>query len=693
METMGRWLWSSGLACVLAAGAVACGDASEAGATGDDACPRGQVLDGDECVSAGGSGRGGGGGGTGTDAGGVGDATPDVVACTPGDVVCLDIETVGTCNATGDGYDPTPCDAGLTCDEGVCLLGPTGCEPGEVLRCATPSALLVCADNGVDETERPCPTDQPNCIGGECTDRICEPGARSCQGDNVVECDEAGQAQSVVETCETACSGGVCIDPCLGDGKTYTGCSFFAVDLDNYAVPCSGSFDCDLGESCVAGSCEPSAASQQFAVTVSNSSDSDVDVTVFQGGSATEITTVRIGAGGLQVIDTLPRRDVDDSSRSSNSFRLESTGPITVHQFNPNNNEANVFSNDASLLLPSTSLGTEYIVTSWPTQSFDVTFAAKGAVTVVAVTPGETTVNVLSPVATLPGVGNEPPALAPGTPQTFTLSYGEVISFAAGNNGGDLTGFEVESNQPVAVFSGHECANVPTDVAYCDHIEQQLFPVDTWGTSFVGPRFAPRGTEADVWRIVASTDGTLVRLSPTDAAPGIDGRTLNRGEFVEFRSQRDFIVEATAPVSAAQFIVGSSYPADGTGTCTRGLFGDTNCAIRGNLCDSGSGIGDPAFLLNVPVSQYRTDYIVLTPDAYQQDYLTVVAPSGSTVSLDGSPLRSPAATVGTWDIYREAVVDGTHRITADEPVGLFAYGYDCDVSYAYPGGLNLDSLR
>ena len=31
----------------------------------------------------------------------------------------------------------------------------------------------------------------------------------------------------------------------------------------------------------------------------------------------------------------------------------------------------------------------------------------------------------------------------------------------------------------------------------------------------------------------------------------------------------------------------------------------------------------------------------------------------------------------------------SHTITGTAPFALLVYGYDCDVSYAYPGGLNL----
>src|SRR5690606_956806 len=107
------------------------------------------------------------------------------------------------------------------------------------------------------------------------------------------------------------------------------------------------------------------------------------------------------------------------------------------------------------------------------------------------------------------------------------------------------------------VFGGHECANVVVGIDRCDHIESQLLPVSTWSNTYVGSKFFPRGTEPDIWRILAAEDGTELIVDPY--IDGVSGAILQKGEFVEFESRRDFLLVASHPVSLGHYMVGSNW--------------------------------------------------------------------------------------------------------------------------------------
>ena len=71
-----------------------------------------------------------------------------------------------------------------------------------------------------------------------------------------------------------------------------------------------------------------------------------------------------------------------------------------------------------------------------------------------------------------------------------------------------------------------------------------------------------------------------------------------------------------------------------------------------------------------------------------------VAISSGFVPANVAVAPGGAGTVGTVDgVEYESltcpIADGTHRLRADRPVGIFVYGYDTAGSYAYFGGSNI----
>jgi hypothetical protein len=101
-------------------------------------------------------------------------------------------------------------------------------------------------------------------------------------------------------------------------------------------------------------------------------------------------------------------------------------------------------------------------------------------------------------------------------------------------------------------------------------------------------------------------------------------------------------------------------------------------------------------VLTPPTEQFRDAYVFLAPEDYQIDFANIVAPAGTAVRLDDEVVRNwtdVAEMAGvTWMVATVELADGRHTLTADAPIGLTVYGYDRDVSYGYPGGVNLQAL-
>ncbi|MEO1269293.1 MAG: IgGFc-binding protein, partial [Myxococcota bacterium] len=542
------------------------------------------------------------------------------------------------------------------------------CEPGEPAGCSGQGVLAVCNEEGTDVVLEPCP-DGLSCrfvndVGGfRCTDTICDPGRIRCRNDARGQevCSANGQQWEAGVACleEERCEDGACLSLCETNSKvsSFLGCEYWSVDLDN-----------------IGGS-----QNAAHAVILSNPSPARAQVEVFDAlGQPVEVegwpTSVEPGelavwpfepsAVNLQTDEPLLSGDrIDGSVIARESFRFVTNVPVTAHQFNPLAGEG-VFTNDASLLLPSNAIGTEYLAMSWR-HRFERFGSLRGAITVVAVDPEPTTVEVVPTETTIEGRdlnGNRNMTrIFAGTSRTWVLEQGEVLNLeTAGPDGRDLTGTSIVADRPVVVFGGHECANVRLGINYCDHIETQLAPIATWGTVHVATKFSPRGAEPDIYRVLAATDGTT--LSTTPSVPEVDGASLNRGEFLEFELFEPVLVVASSPVSVGHYMVGSN-----------------NNGIP--LACGGTGIGDPAMTILPPVQQFRDNYIILTPSGYAEDYVNVIAQQGALVELDGVALM-PEQFVPLGDTgYLVAVVPvsaGPHTLTGSTPFGLEVYGYNCD---------------
>lgn len=633
------------------------------------------------------------------------ESAPELI-CSPGQIQCLD-EGIRVCAASGTEWERGSCARDQACKPGACD------DP------------IECPDT--------------------CRDMICEPGTRFCGQDRddgylVYVCDETGTTPLPCGNCAASpvngvCYQGECVATCGISQKSYLGCDYYATDLDNAFV--FGGRD-EFGRPDF-----KDAQNSQYAIVLSNpDADRSAFVSVTTGAvegqqpglqcvetqpSDQVVATEVIPPKGIETIE-LPPRNINGTVQAKLAYRVAANIPITVYQFNPLEN-VEVFSNDASVLLPTNAVGSEYFVMT-RRQTFD---SLKGYLTIVGTQPQPTEVTIRVTARTLAGLGVPPmDPNDPDLPDTFTttLERYEVLSIATDAIGADLTGSHIQADAPVVVYAGSEAANAPStsacdrqacsaeqqledgscppdtwrcaadgttpcgcteddpDLCYpdakcsnfitccADHLEQQLLPVAAWGKEYVAVRSFPRGEEADVWRILAAADGTEVSFTPA-VHPS---RTLERGEWFELESDTDFTITATEPVLVGQFLAAEHAPNPGVQS------GD-------------AGIGDPAFMQAVPFRQFRRDYVFLAPDKYAEDYVSVAARADTQVRIDGSTARAQAAAQVRsiadtgWEAIRLPINDGFHELRCSEPCGIMVHGYDSYVSYGYPGGLNLSEAE
>jgi len=537
--------------------------------------------------------------------------------------------------------------------------GPDAGDGAEDEASADPADVIT-ADGDVPED--PAPPD------GEVEgDGVCTPGESLCIDAATRSLCRADGSGYDSERCPDgyACVEGVCmgsadITCAEAEAMRYSiGCVYFAVDTNPLHSTAPGN----------------------FAVALSNiNRDTEASVSIeYKSGSSWYDA-----AGGpvtlmplqLETVSLPHRFAVGSSVNRGGAYRITSDSPIIVYQFNPLDGSSSYFS-DASLLLPTSSLDTHYVVPAWPMgpADDDKPFGTPAHIQIAAARSGDTQVTVTTPILT--AAGTEVAAVIPNTPTTFTLGEGDVLQLDVATFMDSFTGTTVTASGPVALFSSNDCVNVPADLAACccEHLEEQVFGLQTWGERYVASRVPQRGSEAALWQILAAEDGTNVSFDAGAGVTGLPGTlTLDAGQVSEFMASGggaqpgDFMVTADKPVLVTQFMVGAYLVAEG------------------------SNNGDPSMVQAVPVDQYLDRTVVLVPETWENDSFIITRPSDAEVTIDGfavepSVLWSAVGASG-YEVARVPASDGVHVIEGSRPLGVLVVGYDAYDSYAYPGGLN-----
>ena len=177
-------------------------------------------------------------------------------------------------------------------------------------------------------------------------------------------------------------------------------------------------------------------------------------------------------------------------------IRVSANDDITVYFLNPGEP---VETNDAYVALPVEALGTEYIAMAWPG------YAIEDLSELAIVSPFDNTeVTIISSIDTGSRLAGVPYSISLDQFQTYTLQNDDYPE--------DLTGTIIQSNKPIAVFSGNRCGAIPLGYGYCDHLIQQMTPTNTWGKDFLTIPLASRAG-GDFLRMLAAVDGTTIVIT------------------------------------------------------------------------------------------------------------------------------------------------------------------------------------
>jgi hypothetical protein len=513
----------------------------------------------------------------------------------------------------------------------------------------------------------------------------------------------------VLETCtgDQACLGGMCSDDPCGAAeaqKSSYGCDYWAVKPDLIAEG--------------AGAC--------FAAYIANTWSVPVHIDVFWQSTPLGTSFIYLPQGqgqgityqpydpaqGLPVgevaivflshqsppVTTLPtcpqpaavnaESGVIGTGRGQ-AFNIKTDRPVVAYSILPYGGGPSA-ATSASLLLPTSAWDTNYVaVNAYPKSQ--AVIQAQPSMNILAHVNG-TEVTIL-PKVQLVG-GPSVPGSPPNTPVTYTLNAGEYVQISQNE---ELTGSPIQSTQPIGVWGGASCLNVPVAAFACDSAHQQIPPVKALGSEYVGVRYRNRmaspAEESPPWRLVGAVDGTQLTWLPS-APPGAP-TALAQGDVFEFMHTGPWVVrsqDADHPFYLAQYMTGAGH-------------------IGGF-----AGEGDPEWVNVIPVAQYLDSYVFFTDPTYSETSLVVVRKKSQVtqqfadVTLDCAGVLQGWQPVGDHEYTRIDLVtgnfqnvggcsNGRHEMSSTAPFGLVVWGWGGYaplteyVSYAYPAGASVQPIN
>ncbi|XP_064385989.1 IgGFc-binding protein-like [Halichondria panicea] len=159
----------------------------------------------------------------------------------------------------------------------------------------------------------------------------------------------------------------------------------------------------------------------------------------------------------------------------------------------------------------------------------------------------------------------------------------------------DLTGTRITSSKPLSVFSGSDCANVPQDINYCDHLVEQVPPTVTWGSKFLVASLEGRYSGERIRVLSARAASVTVNCNTNVSVSEFQLQSGGRFREFELLIESFCCIESTSPVLVAQYAYGGE----------------------------SDGIGDPFMMIIPPIEQFTNNYLVESFANFSSNYVTI----------------------------------------------------------------------
>ncbi|MFC4261317.1 PKD domain-containing protein [Ferruginibacter yonginensis] len=383
------------------------------------------------------------------------------------------------------------------------------------------------------------------------------------------------------------------------------------------------------------------------------------------------ISTGTIIANGVNNV-TIPNTYFinGDGTFNNKAIHITAVSPIVVYSF-----ITRAQASAATLCLPTNVLGKQYYAMSYTQVSNEANSASY--ITIVGV-EDNTSVEIIPTAPTQGG-------WAIGSVNTINLNRGQVyqvLGTTTGNNGVDLSGTSIRSIasgtsgcKRIAVFSGSGKLSLGCNGGSADNLYQQLYPVASWGKSFLtAPSF---GRTNNFYRILRSSPTANVFLNGVL----IPSASFTNG-YYQFNNTLFNKITADLPISVTQYF--------------------TSQGCLGNVSPY-----DPDMIVLNPVEQNINKVTLVSSNllaantAHQHHLHIIMKNQGTAISsfrFDNAPIPATA----TWlphpndptysYLYLSNVTETSHSLASDSGFNALAYGYSNAETYGYSAGTNVKDL-
>jgi gliding motility-associated-like protein len=374
--------------------------------------------------------------------------------------------------------------------------------------------------------------------------------------------------------------------------------------------------------------------------------DSNASITVSNPSTGWN-TTVNITAGQSVQITVPLTSSISHQSNTSQTkhLGLHVTSSSSINLYAKN---YKFKCNDATLIIPSHSLGTQYIMQDY---QGDVSHSSISSAEVGFVATQNNT--ILTMVLPCNLMNNSATA---GDTLTVNLMCGESYQLIA-TTPGSFSGMEVTSNgKPFAAFQGNRVAYIPTGASGADLLYEQAIPVEYWGTDYVV--LPTSGRNGDQIRITSSEDNCQIYANGTLVS------TLQKGETFE---------DNLSGGNAKRY------------TCTQKVC--VGRYLRSN--SSGGNPGDPSSVMIPDVTQgcWHIRFELLASSDIENYFINIVARNEDTagITLDGLSISHTFTPIDTAYCFSQIAYSASTHVLESPlgPVVAECYGLGYYASYAY----------